>query len=463
MAGTGEGVSAPRSRRDFLRLAAGAAAVAATGAACGSGSDKPKRNAAKAKGSAAKGDRTLRIAQFSHFVHEYDLWFDEDYTQRWGERNDVQVIVGHIPNAEDPERAAAEVAAGQGHDLFHLITAAARFEDDVIDLQDIVEEVESKAGRMLPLVDRATFNPRTKKRFGFPDNFIAGPVHYRTDLWAPIGTTPDTWEDVLRAAPTLKAGGHPLGLSLSGDFDGNAGLLSLMHAFGASVQDEAGNVAISRPATVEAVKMGVAIFTAGMTEEVLGWDSSASSNNRYLAAGKASMIVNAVSAQRAIESQDPALAERIALLPPPAGPAGRNGVYGTGVYVIWKFARNQEVAKRFLVDLALDYREAFLRSAFFNLPPFPGTVPDLPQLVVRDDRAKPPEKYAVLAQAGEWSTNIGYPGYANAPMEEVFNQYLLPKMFAAAARGEMSAEEAVKAAEAQITPIFDKWRERRKI
>jgi multiple sugar transport system substrate-binding protein len=36
-------------------------------------------------------------------------------------------------------------------------------------------------------------------------------------------------------------------------------------------------------------------------------------------------------------------------------------------------------------------------------------------------------------------------------------------MFAAAARGEMTAEDAVKAAEAEMRPIFDKWRERGKI
>jgi multiple sugar transport system substrate-binding protein len=36
-------------------------------------------------------------------------------------------------------------------------------------------------------------------------------------------------------------------------------------------------------------------------------------------------------------------------------------------------------------------------------------------------------------------------------------------MFAAAARGEMSAEEAVAGAEAQMKPIFEKWRERGKI
>jgi multiple sugar transport system substrate-binding protein len=48
-------------------------------------------------------------------------------------------------------------------------------------------------------------------------------------------------------------------------------------------------------------------------------------------------------------------------------------------------------------------------------------------------------------------------------MDEVFNQFLVPRMFAAAARGEMTPEEAVKAGEAQMKPIFDKWRERGKI
>ena len=48
-------------------------------------------------------------------------------------------------------------------------------------------------------------------------------------------------------------------------------------------------------------------------------------------------------------------------------------------------------------------------------------------------------------------------------MTEVFNQFLVSNMFATAARGDMTAEEAVAAAEAQIKPIFEKWRERGKI
>jgi multiple sugar transport system substrate-binding protein len=447
-------------RRDFLRLAAGASAAVVVGSGCASGGPAPKRAAAD---QTIKGRPTLRIAQFHHFVPAYDAWFDNEYAPTWGERNGVEVIVDHLPQADLPSRAAAEIAAEAGHDIFSLIFGAAGLEDQVIDHQAIVEEVQAKVGPVSREADRATFNPKTKKRFAFPDYLAAWPVNYRTDLWAATGFHPDSWDTVLKAAPILKGGGHPLGISLSGDADGNYGLVGLLASYGASIQDESGNVAINRPATVEAVKMGTALFRAGMTDEVLGWDATGSSNNRALASGRTAMIVNAVSALRAITDQDPSLAERIALLPCPAGPAGRRACYSTGTYVIWRFSKNQETAKRFLVDLAVGYRKAFVESGFYNLPAFPGAVPELAQMVSHDDRAKPPDAYALLAHASDWSTNLGHPGYDNAAIGEVFDQYLVPKMFATAAKGEMTAEEAVKVAEAQMRPIFDTWRERGKI
>jgi multiple sugar transport system substrate-binding protein len=451
-----------RSRRDFLRLAAGAAA-AATGAACGSGSDKPKPSAAgKAKGSASDGERTLRIAQWSHFIPAYDTWFDNDYTTRWGEDHDVRVIVDHIPLLQLPARADAEVAAGRGHDIFGFSLPPPALEDHVIDHREIVEEVEAKLGPMTPLVERSVLNPKTGKYFGFPDYWVANAVHYRGDLWEEIdpGGRPGTWDHILRAAPALKALGHPVGLSMAeGDGDANVSLMGLMHAFGSSIQDEEANVTINSPATVEAVKMQSAIFRAGMTDEVFSWDGT--SNNRFLASGKGSLILNAISALRAIEAQDPVLAGKVELLPTPAGPSGRagTGLYVMGVSVIWRFSPNQELAKRFLADLVLNYREAFRRSELYNLPAFPGAVPDLKELTAADGTGK----YALLADASDWSTNLGHPGHVNAAIDEVVNQYLIPKMFAAAARGEMTPEEAVRATEAQITPIFEKWRQRGKV
>ena len=134
-----------------------------------------------------------------------------------------------------------------------------------------------------------------------------------------------------------------------------------------------------------------------------------------------------------------------------------------GCYVIWKFSPYPDLAKQFLVDLSLSYRDAFLRSAFYNLPAFRGAVPDLADLVTKDPIARPPDKYALLAKAVDWSTNLGSPGPFNAAIDEVINGVVLSKMFSAAARGQMSAADAVAAAEAEMRPIFDKWRERGKI
>ena len=445
------------NRREFLRLAAGAMACSALGA-CSSGSDRP---AASAPNSAKKGRQTLRVAQWSHFVPAFDAWFDDDFTKRWGEEHDVEVVVDHMDYNELPARADAEVAGGHGHDIFgFLFPAASRFEDQVIDHREIVEEVRTKLGPMHPFVERSIFNPKTGKYYGFSDYWTPNLVHYRTDLWA--GASPGRYEDTLQAGPRLKAGGHPLGFSLGeADPDANSSLISLLHAYGASIQDEQANSRINTPATVEAVKVMAAIYGAGMTEESLAWDGA--SNNRYLANGTGSLILNPISAIRAIEKQRPALAAQIGLLPLPAGPAGNQSPYVVGTYVIWKFAQNPEAAKQFLVDLAQQSRGELIHSELYNLPSFPGAVPDLSAVVTGDAVAQPPDKYGLLAGAERWTTNMGHPGYANAAVDEVYDRTIVTRMFAVAARGTMTAEEAVMAAEAEMRPIFEKWRERGKI
>jgi multiple sugar transport system substrate-binding protein len=252
-------------------------------------------------------------------------------------------------------------------------------------------------------------------------------------------------------------------LGISTDTDSNWALNSFLHCYGGAIQDENANLTINTPATIEAVKVCSEIYRTGMTAEVFAWDPS--SNNRLLTSGRGSLILNAVSALRAAEQQDPELAAKIALAPAPVGSAGNQPrcTYVVGSYVIWKFSPNAELAKQFLVDLTFAYREAFINSGFYNLPAFPGAVPDLADLVAKDPAARPADKYALLADAAAWSTNVGHPGHFNAAVDEIQNLFLLSKMFSAAARGEMSPADAVAAAEAEMRPIFDKWRERGKI
>ena len=456
-------------RREFLRLAGGVAAVAATGigASCGSGAGDGDGKSEPATGSKAGGaaPKQLRIAQWSHYVPAYDTWFENEFARRWGEEHDVDVVVDHIPVTELPIRGDSEAAAKRGHDVFWFINPRAALEDEVIDHREIVEEVTAKLGKMARHVERSVFNPKTNTFFAFPDHWAAAPLHYRVDLWEQIrpGLHPATWDDIRLAGPTLKTRGHPLGLGISTDIDSNWTLNTLLHSYGSSIQDEDANLTINTPATVEAVKLCTEIYRTGMTDEVFAWDGA--SNNRLLTSGRGSLILNAVSAVRAVEQQDPELASRIALASVPVGPSGDQPrcTNVMGVYVIWKFSPNADLAKQFLVDLSLSYRDAFLRSKFYNLPPFPGAVPDLGDLVGEDPAARPPDKYSLLAEATSWTTNVGSPGTSNAAIDEVFNLSVLSKMFSAAARGELSAEDAVAAAEAEMRPIFDKWRERGKI
>ena len=446
------------SRGDFVKAAAFATAAAAGLPGCGGEEDEG------AEGVPKQVSGELRIIQWSHFVPAYDEWFDKTYIKQWGEKNNVQVKVDHVDFSELPTRAASEVAAQSGHDLFWFLSPPAAFEDQVIDHEDIVQEVKRQVGGdMITVCDRSTFNPKTKKRFGFSDNWVPDPVHWRTDLWGDAGFPdgPQTWDDVKAAGPKLKEMGNPLGIGISQDIDANMALIAMMMCFDSFIQDEESNVTINSPETVEAVSFMADIFKSGMTSEVFSWD--ASSNNRFYVAGKGSMIMNAISAVRTLEAEDPKLASVTGLNPIPEGPAGRQGLeHVLGVYVIWKFAKNQEAAKKFLLDLAINYKEAFINSKFYNFPSFPESVPDLKDLIAKDDTADPPDKYAILGTFEDFSVNVGFPGYTTPAIDEVFGTFLIPQMFAEAAKGG-DPQEAVSNAEKQITAVFDKWRGQGKI
>jgi multiple sugar transport system substrate-binding protein len=449
-------------RRAFLRVAA---AVAAFGPGCSSSSDKRTAAAVTRTSGPGGGGRTLRIAQWSHYVPAYDDWFDNEYAKRWGEQNDVEVVVDHIPINELPFRGDAEIASGRGHDIFGFSSPRAVVEDAVIDHREIVEEVTAKVGPMHSFVERSLRNPRTGRYFGISDFWSPGPVQYRASLWEQVqpGLRPRTWDDVLRAAAPLKAINHPVGLGYAAEHDSGWTAVTMMRSFGASLQDEDGRVTLNTPATVEAVKMSAAIYKAGMSDEVFSWDSA--SNNRLLSSGRGSLILNPISAIRATEQQDPVLAADIALAPTPLGPAGdvARSERLVHCYVVWKFSEHQDLARQFLVDHAIAARDTLVRSLFYNMPSFPAAVPDLAAVVANDPQARPSDKYAFLADAHTWTTNLGAPGSLNAAVDDAFNRFILPRMFAAAARGEKTAEEAVAVAEAEVRPIFDQWRERGKL
>ena len=136
-----------------------------------------------------------------------------------------------------------------------------------------------------------------------------------------------------------------------------------------------------------------------------------------------------------------------------------------GCWWIWKFSANKAAAKKFLADLEINYRQAFVASKFYNFPSFPGAVPfkQIRKLVAQD-KHKPLGKYGVLTTiAQNYTTNPGYPGYTNAAFGEMFSKFVIPQMFAQVSQKKMSAQDAVNAADQDIKQIYAKWRKLGKI
>lgn len=333
----------------------------------------------------------------------------------------------------------------------------------MIDHREIYEECERKYGKPLDLALKSTYNPRTKKYYGFAESYVPAPVHYRKDLWDDVGVYPDTWDDIRNGCKKIKQKHSiPIGIGLASEIDTNMTMRAIMYAFGASEQDAEGQPALKSKETLEALKFVKALYEESMTDEVFTWDTS--SNNRSMLAGTGSLTLNTISIARESEKQKLPVAEHLWLAKAARGPVRRIGLeHIMDVYTIWKFADNIEGAKQFLVDYVGNFKQAFLASEFYNFPCFPQTVPDLKSVIAHDPSATPTDKYKILDDSADWATNIGYPGYANAAIDEIFHTWVIPTTFAQVASGKLTPEEALNRADQDVRQIFKKWKDKGKV
>jgi multiple sugar transport system substrate-binding protein len=447
------------SRRDFLKKSgAGAAAVGIAGAGAPFSFAGPLRY----KGRWLSGN--LTALTWVHFVPSYDQWLDP-WAKAWGERNDVQVTIEHINNGLLDTRAAAEVAAQQGHDLFFNLHPMSSYEDQVINHASIVQEVERKVGKYMPIAKASTYNPKTKKYFAVSDSYVPDPVVWRHDLWNGVGESPATWDHVKAAAPKLKAIGHPIAIGQSQEIDSNMALIAFMMCFGSFIQDAQNRPTLQSKNTIDAVKFMTEI-AKGETDDIYSWNGNAAGNNNFLYSGTASLIFNAISATRTPESGAAGgqYANDLWIWPIPAGPKGRIGLeHLMGCWNIWKFSQNKAAAQKFLADLCIAGREATIQSQLYNFPTFAKAMPfkDIRKVAAADTH-KPRGKYTILTTIAErYTHNIGWPGTTNAAIDEIFQKFLIPQMFAQVSQGKVSAEDSVRQTNAAVKSIYTKWKQRK--
>ena len=447
------------TRADLVkRGAAGAFAVSMFGGIAERASSFP--GVLKHRHKQLKGN--LSIMQWAHFVPAYDQWLDNTYVKQWGEKNDVEVKIDHINNALLPATAASEIAAQKGHDLFQFLFPPSALEKQTIPMNDVVQEITRRLGKMTDVAYKSTYNPKTKRYYGVADNYVPDPIHFRRSMWFNIGVSPNTWDNVRRAAPKLKAAGHPVGLGMSNELDSNMMLMSLLYCYGAALQTADGRPNINTKGTIEALKVMREIYRNGMSDEVFAW--TAASNNQAFLAGRLSLALNAISIARSAEnSGNTSLSDDTWIRPIPRGPVRALGnEHVMGIYFVWRFAQNKDAAKKFIIDQQLAYRDHFTNSGFYNFPAWTNAVrggfKTMNQMAARDSH-KPRGKYTILTTiARRYTTNVGYPGFANAAVGDIFNQSLIPQMFAQVAQGKMTPEAAARSMQGKFRSIYATYR-----
>jgi multiple sugar transport system substrate-binding protein len=360
-------------------------------------------------------------------------------------------------NANDLQpRITSSIQSGAGPDVIMLFNNHPHlYKASLVDLSDVAEEVGKAQGGYYKV---ATGNSSTGGKFmSMPMALIGAMNAYRKSMFAEVGYNefPKTWDQYRDAGKKLKAKGYPIGQSLGQSFgDPPTFVYPLLWSYGATEVDDKGKVVINSKETIEVVKWMTGAWKEAFDEGGLAWDDAG--NNRAFLAGTICSTLNGASIY--IEStrkpdqyktaDGKPLKDDILHAPLPAGPKGQFGMHTYTSHVIPSYSKNQKAAKdlmRFL-HTKENYDQWFTTGQGFYTP---GTTGWETHPVWTANPVMAP-----FAVAGKMGATPGHPGEPNAKAAEVLTKYLLGNMFASAVKGQ-SAEDAVKACEAQLKSIYE--------
>jgi multiple sugar transport system substrate-binding protein len=443
------------TRRRFLGASlTGAAAVvaackdsgspAASGPAADAGAAPGSATAAKAAEPAGSGP-LLKIVHWKHFVPDYDKYFDK-FAQKFGQDHNCRVQVDYVATPDLPTAIAADISRGSGHDIFHLNGTGAWLYDQVlVDVTDVADKLAKEFDGFIP--GSESIGKVKDKWLAIPHWFIRYPMIINRGYFQKVGadyTDKTTWADLLKAGEKLKKAGYPFGIPYSQTPDANDDLIPLMNAYGAYMFDKDGNIDFQKKEIIEVLNYGKDFYNKTMTDEVLSWDDS--SNNRFIASGKGSMICNPISAYRTAAKDNPEVYRNLEIQLPPIGPKGRVAGARTMSYGIYNFSKNQELAKQFLYTMNKEGRAGMEASTGYNHP-FLKALLKKPMPVIGQE-----PKLMIEQDFHQYVKFVGYPGPMTKTATTMYAKFVVPSMFAEVAKGK-APRAAMEDAEKKLRSI----------
>ena len=421
-------------RRDFLKLSV----------AAGIGLAAPMIFTRKL--TAQGGERVLKVVQWKHFVPDYDKYFDV-FAKEFGGRHNAKVEVDYVGTADLPTAIAADISRGGGHDVFHLNGTGAWLYDKVlVDVSDIASRLSKEFGGYLR--EAPSIGVVRGKWLAIPSWYISYPYIINSGYFKEVGeqyTDKTSYHDLLRIGAKLKKAGHPIGIPISQTPDSNDNLLPLMWAYKAYMFDKDGNISFHKKEIVDVLKYGAELFNQTMTDEVLSWDDS--SNNRFIASGKGSVVCNPISAYRTAAKDNPDVYRNLDIVKTPLGPGGLRVNYGRSMsYGIYNFSKVQDLAKEFLYEMNKEGLRGMAESTGYNHP-YLNAFYKKPMPVIGHE-----PKLELLQDFHKDIHFIGYPGPMTKTATAMYAKFIVPTMFAEVAKGK-NPRAAMEDAEKKLRAI----------
>jgi multiple sugar transport system substrate-binding protein len=386
--------------------------------------------------------RELTFLSWNHFVPAAD---DElrKQAEAFGKQANCSVRVDTIAHLQMPAKIAAEAQSQSGHDMYRTASADTfLYEQHLLSLDEVVDKLGKQYGGWYPFA--AEMNQTKSGWKGVPWFWVSFPGTYNMAHFKKAGFEgpPRTWDELLKQGKVLKKQGNPVGIPISHCSDAHSTYWSVAWSFGAKVFEADGkSPAINSDQTAQVIEWYKELYRDAMEPEVLSWDDAG--NNRFILSGKGSWIHNPVSPYNAALKEKMPIADDLNHHNSPSGPAGTHSappILGIGV---WKFSKNQELAKEFIQFLFKkeNYDAWIVASNAFNHPP-------LKNLADHPIWARNP-KFAMLPKEAEFAHPRGWPAKPSDAAQRVDDNYVLADMVAKAVNG-MPSKRAMEWAQDQV-------------
>jgi multiple sugar transport system substrate-binding protein len=429
----------PISRRDLLKTTA----VGAAAGALGSNLVMPGRALAQDQtlSFTPEDGAELRVLRWSKFVQgDEDLWMAN--TAKFTETTGVPVRIDNEAWEDVRPKAAVAANVGSGPDIIvGWFDDPHQYPDKLVPLTDLAEYLGNKYGGWYDAAQR--YGKKDGEWIGLPLGAAGACMVYR-ESWvqeAGFETFPTGYQEVLDCAKKLKANGHPLGMALGNAVgDGNGWVHTLLWGFGGKMVDDDANVVLNSPETVDALEYVKELYESFIPGTLSWLDPN---NNKAFLAGELGATNNGISVYYAAKtSSDPAmqeLAKDINHVAMPIGPVGHSTeLHLFTQAMLFGYSPYPNAAKEYLRFMWEREQYEPWQQAAIGYISHPLDAYASNPIWTEDPKHTP---YRDSVKRMLWNGYSGPLGYSSAA---AMADYIIVNMFAQAAAGERSPQEAAE-------------------